>query len=104
MKRFWIILLVAALAIVVAIPAGARDINCDDEEKKPYTPNHPTCVEPQPKTTTTTATTTTTEPPGFADCSFPNGVLEGWHGKSVYRCIWKELGDADTFTLEIRAS
>ena len=64
MKRFWIIVLAVAMALVVALPAGAGKppIDCD------RLPNHPECADPEPSTTTVPGST--------IDCTFTaTGVL-----------------------------
>ena len=95
MKRFWITLLVVAMALSLLLVAAAAATS--PEEFCVDHPGHRRC-------TTTTPTITVPEPQ-FEPCDFSaEGALEGWHGKSVYRCIWKELGDADPFAFEIRAS
>ncbi|MEA3511095.1 MAG: hypothetical protein U9R51_06630 [Actinomycetota bacterium] len=105
MKRFWIILMAVAvaMALVIALPAGAGDVNCDDPDSKPYTPDHPSCAT----TTTTEIPATTTTIPDFAECSFDavTGVLDSWHGQAddERQCIWYVDDPGDTFRFEIQS-
>ena len=94
MKRFWITLLAAAMALVIALPAGAGPPDPCTEGSPNYNSDHAKC-----------STTPTTPPaPEFEPCNFfIDGVLDGWEGKSVYRCIWEERGNTDLFAFEIRA-
>lgn len=103
MKRLSITLLIIAMAVVITIPAGAGDINCDDPLSKPYTPDHPTCTT---TTTPDTSTTTTTTIPGFAECIFDSdGVLANWHGHldDERQCIWSVDEPSDTFEFQIKS-
>lgn len=52
MKRFWITLLTVAMALVIALPAGAGKPCCGTEDEcAPFapTPNHPSCVTEEPE-------------------------------------------------------
>ena len=79
MKRFWIILLAAAMALVIAMPAGAGKppINCDKK------PDHPACAT--------------------FECLFVEGVLQGWDGSERYQCQWNvtELERAEPFYFKL---
>jgi len=103
MKRLWITLLIVAMAVVITIPAGAGDINCDDPLSKPYTPDHPTCTTTTTPDTTTTSSTTI---PGYAECVFDsNGVLDSWHGHEDddRQCIWRVDSPGDEFGFQIKS-
>jgi hypothetical protein len=102
MRRVWITLLAAAVALVIALPAGAGKPDFCDGVRFPD--GHPRCP------TTTVPTTTTTEPSEeVADCVFTSeGVLLYPDGEIValgqdssnHRC--KLTADAkDSFTFEI---
>ncbi|MEN8114733.1 MAG: hypothetical protein ABFS21_10120 [Actinomycetota bacterium] len=47
MKRFWIMLLVLAVALVTALPVGAAKPDCNPDSPD-YTPEHPSCVPDEP--------------------------------------------------------
>jgi hypothetical protein len=109
MKRFWIILMAMAMAmaLVIAIPVGAVKPCCGtvaECEPLPSTPDHPSCVDPEP-TPTTAPTTTTTEPSGFADCTFTDGVLDSWHGheEDDRQCVWHVEEPGDEFEFQIKS-
>ncbi|MEA3510619.1 MAG: hypothetical protein U9R51_04205 [Actinomycetota bacterium] len=104
MKRFWIILLAAAMALVIALPAGAGKPCCGTEEEcapLEATPTHPSCVTEDP------------EPPPPAEdvvCAFSgSGVLLSeagggpialGEGNISYRCKLT-AGTSDSFDFEI---
>ena len=48
MKRFWIILLAIAMALVIALPAGAGKPDCDPDSLT-YTQFHPACGKDDPE-------------------------------------------------------
>ena len=78
MRRFWIMLMVVAMAAIVALPATA---------KKP--------PKPPPSTTTTTI-------PAAVDCEFDeNGTLQNWWSEDgPYRCRWT-TSDRGEFTFHL---
>jgi hypothetical protein len=88
MKRFWIMLLAIAMALVIALPAGAGrpEINCDKHPDKPECTSDP-------------------EPPAVVVvCEFDdNGVLQNWWEQSLsapYSCEWTTT-DREQFTFEL---
>jgi hypothetical protein len=100
MKRLWIILLAAAMALSLLLVAAAAATSLEDFCID--NPDHGRC----PTTTTTVPTTTTKEPPGFANCSFNDaGVLESWHGHEGEErtCVWNVDEPSDTFQFQIKS-
>jgi len=87
MKRLWIMLLAIAMALVIALPAGAGrpEIDCDKH------PNKPEC-------------TSDPELPAEVVCEFDdNGVLQNWWEPSLsapYSCEWTTT-DPGPFKFEL---
>lgn len=77
-NRFWIMLLIMAVTIGMAIPAAAKPPLCSEN------PGHPACIPDDP----------TDPPPGLEQCETPT-ILAG-NGNVRFECLWTPFNDGST--------